>query len=256
MAGRGLALPLAAIVVGAALAGCERSVGVGVGVGGVVTESVVRTGSSTSAAPLLFGQLAARPDGDLFAFLPTQDDFPPDAFLAPSPAGPETPRQTGERELPETDPPGCAAGNPAFFRANSVSASLASEDSGKRAVALSIGKLVAGHAEAQQVEDWIARCGRYRSPPSFGGVEGDETVSLAPRDAPELGLDEIVSYEQRVTGSVRTEGSGRDVDVDERAVVVFGQARGVFVSASWCDDQDRDLALQLLEGLVDRIRSA
>ncbi|MGL6237104.1 MAG: hypothetical protein ACRC20_17405 [Segniliparus sp.] len=253
MARRGTALPLALLAVGTAvLAGCERPVPAS----GAAAASIDRTGPSASAVRLAPGQLAMRPDGELFALLPTQEDFPADAFLTPSPADSGGAQQSAERKLPETDPPGCAAGNPAGLRASSVAASLASEEAGKRAVALSIGKLTAGQDETRTVKDWVARCGHYRTQPSFGGVEGDEAVTLVPQDSPDLGLDEIVSYEQRTTGRVRTTGSDQETDVDERVVTVFGQLRGVFVSVSWLDDQDRDLAARLFEGLVDRVRSA
>ncbi|EFV13847.2 hypothetical protein [Segniliparus rugosus] len=249
MASRGTVVPLAALVAAFGLAGCERSAEAAGGLASPSARAAVPAPSPQSAE----GQLATRPDNDLFALLPTQDDFPPDAFLSPSPADASG---TGKRKLPETDPPGCATGNPAGFVANVVAAALPSDESDRRTVVVAIGKQTAAQGHAGQIEDWLAKCGRYRTPPSFGGVEGEETVTLERLKPPALGLDEAVSYEQRTTGNVRITGSDQENEVADRVVSVIGGLRGVFVSVSWRNDDDQELALQLLEQLADRVRSA
>jgi hypothetical protein len=249
---RGMFSPLTAVAAGLlVIAGCERPAPAGEWGS---PPSPGRTAASASSARSDDGELGRRSDGELFALLPTQDDFPEDTFVAPSPA--DSAVALGERKLPETDPVGCSIGNPQGFRASAVTASLASGDASKRTISLAIGKQAAEQGQTQQVKDWIARCGQYSTPPSFGGVDGEETVSVAAQDSPDLGIDQIVSYEQRTQGSVRIAGSDQESDVDERVVTVFGQLRGVFLSASWRDEDDRDLALELLSQLVDRVRAA
>lgn len=245
---------LSAVIAGVlVIGGCERPATAGeLG----PPSSAGRTAAPVSSTRDEYGDLARRSDGDLFALLPAQGDFPEDTFVAPSPADSAAAPGLGERTLPQTDPVGCSVGNPQGFRASAVTASLASSDAAKRTIRLAIGKQTAEQGHTQQVKDWIARCGQYRTPPSFGGVDGEENVSIAAQDSPDLDIDQIVSYEQRTQGSVRIAGSDQESEVDERAVVVFGQLRGVFVSASWREDDDRDLALQLLSQLVERVRSA